>query len=208
MKRIHWATLFLLVGAVIAYVSVCKGSVCFAAPSTQSLPVTATSTASVSSDASCDPIWKKVQALPASTSTAFVPDARTKTADCVFKNGLPDHACTPGAVFPDVGAAQICVKGYASSARNVPLTRWNFAFAEYGVTRHASGEYEVDHLIPLEVGGSNDIANLWPELAEPSPGFHDKDVVENCLHAFVCEGKMSLAAAQSIFATNWESVWK
>jgi 5-methylcytosine-specific restriction endonuclease McrA len=27
------------------------------------------------------------------------------------------------------------------------------------------GAFEVDHLIPLELGGDNVIANLWPEAA-------------------------------------------
>jgi hypothetical protein len=28
----------------------------------------------------------------------------------------------------------------------------------------------VNHLIPLEPGGSNDIKKLWPQLADPRPG--------------------------------------
>lgn len=36
-------------------------------------------------------------------------------------------------------------------------------FAEYGITEHLPGEYEVDHLIPLSIGSSNSIKNLWPE---------------------------------------------
>jgi hypothetical protein len=31
---------------------------------------------------------------------------------------------------------------------------------EYGIASHQSGEYEIDHLISLELGGSNDIKNL------------------------------------------------
>ena len=31
----------------------------------------------------------------------------------------------------------------------------------------------------LELGGSNDIKNLWPEAALPTPGFHEKDAVED-----------------------------
>jgi hypothetical protein len=63
-------------------------------------------------------------------------------------------------------------------------------------------------LISLELGGSNDIANLWPEAASPTPGFHQKDQVENYLHDQVCAGKISLSEAQEEIATNWLTVYQ
>jgi len=133
---------------------------------------------------------------------------RTKTSGCVANNGLPDTACTPGAIFADVTKVQVCVSGYSAGVRNVPDSVKNQVFAEYGITSHGAGEYEVDHLISLELGGSNDIANLWPEPAEPRPGFHEKDKVENYLHKQVCDGAISMADAQSIIATDWFSVYQ
>jgi hypothetical protein len=59
--------------------------------------------------------------------------------------------------------------------------------------------YEVDHLISLELGGSNSIKNLWPEPGFPNP----KDKLENRLHAMVCNGQLSLLQAQHDIATNW-----
>jgi 5-methylcytosine-specific restriction endonuclease McrA len=47
--------------------------------------------------------------------------------------------------------------------RNVPAEMKRQVYHEYGITSHGSGEYEIDHLIPLELGGSNSIKNLWPE---------------------------------------------
>jgi hypothetical protein len=133
----------------------------------------------------------------------YVPPKRTKTLHCHARRGLPDRACTPGAVFVHATAARVCVPGYSASVRNVPLRVKRAAYAEYGITRHRRGQYEVDHLISLELGGSNSIANLWPEAASPRPGFHEKDVVENALHDRVCAGTMTLAAAQRLIATNW-----
>jgi len=95
------------------------------------------------------------------------------------------------------------VSGYSSSVRNVPYSEWTAVYREYGIAHHYSGQYEVDHLISLELGGSNSIANLWPEAAKPTPGFHQKDTLENYLHRQVCSGAMTLAAAQRIIATNW-----
>ncbi len=133
--------------------------------------------------------------------------ARTKTSGCAAQNALPDAACTPGAVLPDATKDKICVPGYSGATRNVTEQEKNQVYAEYGIKTHKAGEYEVDHLISLELGGSNDIANLWPEPAEPRPGFHEKDKVENYLHKQVCDGTISLQQAQYEIATNWMSVY-
>ena len=133
--------------------------------------------------------------------------AQTKTSGCQAQNGLPDSACTPGAILATGTKEAICKSGYAKSVRNVPESEKSQVYTEYGITRHAPGQYEVDHLVSLELGGSNEIANLWPELASPKPGFHEKDKVENYLHDQVCSGAISLQQAQSGIATNWLAVY-
>ncbi len=133
---------------------------------------------------------------------------RTKTSGCVSQNALPDPACTPGAILADATKDKICVPGYSSQTRNVPDSEKNQVYDEYGIKTHTAGQYEVDHLISLELGGSNDIANLWPEPAEPRPGFHEKDKVENYLHQQVCNGAMSLQDAQYQIAHDWMTVYQ
>ena len=133
---------------------------------------------------------------------------RTKTSGCVSSNALPDSACTPGDVFPDATADMICQPGYSSSVRNVPQSVKDDVYAEYGIASHEPGQYEVDHLVSLELGGSNDISNLWPEPADPRPGFHEKDKVENYLHDEVCSGRISVQQAQHVIATNWLAVYQ
>jgi hypothetical protein len=113
---------------------------------------------------------------------------------------LPDPACTPGAVFAGATAARICTPGYAGSVRDVPESLKQAVYAEYGIEEHTPGSYEVDHLVPLELGGSNSIANLWPEV---SPGYHAKDAVENALHDAVCARSVALGAAQRTIARDW-----
>ncbi len=132
---------------------------------------------------------------------------QTKTSGCMAHGGLPDSACTPGDIFPNVTKNDICQPGYARSVRNVPTSEKDQVYAEYGIVSHSAGEYEVDHLVSLELGGSNNIANLWPEAASPKPGFHEKDKVENYLHDQVCSGAISLKQAQIEIATNWLAVY-
>lgn len=133
---------------------------------------------------------------------------RTKTSGCQVNGPLQDSACTPGDIIPTATKDKICVSGYASSVRNVPESEKNAVYAEYGITSHYAGQYEVDHLVSLELGGSNDISNLWPEAASPKPGFHEKDKVENYLHDQVCNGAISLSQAQLEIATNWLQVYQ
>jgi hypothetical protein len=132
---------------------------------------------------------------------------QTKTSGCAAHNALADSACTPGDFLPNATKDKICVSGYASSVRNVPDSEKNQVYAEYGIKSHTPGQYEVDHLVSLELGGSNDVSNLWPELAEPKPGFHEKDKVENYLHDQVCAGNISLKDAQYKIATNWLEIY-
>lgn len=132
---------------------------------------------------------------------------QTQTSGCQVNGALQDKQCTPGDIFSDATASKICVKGYAKSVRNVPVSIKNRVYKEYGIYHRTAGQYEVDHLVSLELGGSNDISNLWPEAASPKPGFHEKDQVENYLHDQVCSGKINLRTAQAEIANNWLTIY-
>jgi hypothetical protein len=90
----------------------------------------------------------------------------------------------------------------------VPESRKTAVYAEYGIPRtHYYRPYEVDHIVSLELGGSNDISNLFPEAASPRPGYHDKDKLENRLHTLVCSNKLSLRSVQQAIASNWVTLY-
>ena len=92
----------------------------------------------------------------------------TKTTDCHLQGHLPDPACTPGGYYPDATRKVICRSGYSASVRHVTESVKRRVYAAYGVTHHTRETYEIDHLIPLEAGGSNQIANLFPNPPKQS----------------------------------------
>jgi hypothetical protein len=82
-------------------------------------------------------------------------------------------------------------------------------YRAYGIATHAPGEYEVDHLISLELGGSNAAANLWPQPYRTEPwNAHVKDRLENELHRRVCRAELDLGTAQREIAGNWIEAYR
>ena len=124
---------------------------------------------------------------------------------------LPDSACTPGVTNPGVTQATIdqtiCVSGWTATVR--PPTSYTNplkqqGIIDYGYTDTAMSDYEEDHFIPLELGGSpRDPGNLWPEPHAGSPNSYSKDTVENRLKRAVCDGEATLTAAQNALVANW-----
>ena len=132
----------------------------------------------------------------------------TSAADQSGAPLLPDRALTPGATLP-VTVADIAVPGYTKKVRNVPTDVKRQVYSEYGITSHKPGQYEVDHLISLELGGSNSLKNLWPQSYLTQPwNAHVKDQLENELHDEVCSGRLDLATAQHDIATDWIAAYK
>ena len=115
----------------------------------------------------------------------------------------PDPKLTPGAILT-TDASKLCTPGYSSTVRNVSTATKKQVYVEYGLSYpQPAGSYEVDHFISLELGGSNDITNLWPEPASPTPGFHQKDQFENFEHEQICKGIISVQEAQHRMMTDW-----
>ena len=101
-----------------------------------------------------------------------------------------------------------CLRNCATSRKDRSAT-----YRRYGILhpKGNSGQYqicELDHLVPLEMGGADTVENIWPQCG-PSDGtlrtryFKRKDVVENYLTAQVKNGSMDLAEAQKEIARDW-----
>ena len=135
--------------------------------------------------------------------------ARTQTSHCVL-GVSPDRRCSPGATYSGLTKSVLCSPDFRTGAvRNVPVAEKHQVEIEYGLPAESYGStLEIDHIVSLELGGSNDIANLFPERALPEPGYHVKDRLENRLHALVCAGSLTLHAAQVGIATNWRRLYR
>jgi murein DD-endopeptidase MepM/ murein hydrolase activator NlpD len=130
---------------------------------------------------------------------------------CQINAGGPDSACTPGSTLEGVDAAAVSQPGYAKTARDVSSAQKQAIYDAYGIPGHKTGDYEVDHLVPLALGGSNHSSNLWPQPAVTDQGggqgFHQKDIVEVYLWQQVKSGQMALPDAQQAVAINWRDVY-
>ena len=150
----------------------------------------------------------------------------------------PDPAKTPGAVLqtvPDertavcltnlIGSSvsdgdaitleMICTSGYTKCIRNVSTALKKQVYASYGLQGNHTGYCEsqqgceVDHLISLELGGANELGNLWPEPYQGEAlNAHVKDQLENRLHAEVCAGRLALKDAQKAISTDWVAAYR
>ena len=114
----------------------------------------------------------------------------------------PDKALTPGSILTQ-DATAVCRNGYTKRVRDLPAERKALVYQRYGVPP-TSRDYVIDHFIPLELGGSNEIANLWPQAW---PWYVEKDAVENYLTDEVCQGRMALPVAQAKIVADWRAMY-
>jgi len=124
----------------------------------------------------------------------------------------PDPFQTPGATNPSVNQANIyetiCVPGWTKTVRPPSHVTQRIKRRMMANVPGSSADYELDHLIPLELGGCPDcIENLWLEPYAPEPGARQKDEVENYLHKEVCGGSISLDEAQREITADWYKVY-
>ena len=149
------------------------------------------------------------------------PVAASAPAAAVLRTGLPNRVLTPGAFNPAVTQATIrttiCVSGWTKTVR--PPTSYTNALkvkglVSYGFADTRLADYEEDHLVSLELGGSpTSPKNLWPEphhirIGGLDLGSYTKDGFETHLKALVCAGRLTLARARAEIAVNWVAYWK
>lgn len=138
----------------------------------------------------------------------FSPDASTAT---YRKHGdvlLPDPIETPGAVRT-TDVKQICEGGSTKQFRNTKESTKQHVCMMYGLKPHCYGRdtNEIDHEIALEIGGADEIQNLWPQPYNQHPGAHEKDALENHLKKMICNGEITPDEAQRRIVKDWYQLY-
>jgi hypothetical protein len=129
---------------------------------------------------------------------------------------LPDPKCTPGAFNPTVTLQILRTPGFTTKCLRDDVTSEEQKAATYdwyGIShpRNNDGQSqtcELDHLVPLEIGGADTLDNIWPQCGPAGVSLDDrffkrKDKVEDYLTEMVKAGKIDIAAAHRGIASDW-----
>ena len=117
------------------------------------------------------------------------------------------RAPVSGAIDPAVSQANVrdtvCKLGYTKTVR--PPKEWTQSIKnQLLIEQKLPGsvkDYELDHLVPLELGGAaRDPANLWLQRWDEA---RKKDEQEAALRKAVCAGHLTLEQAQERIRLKW-----
>jgi len=140
--------------------------------------------------------------------------ALTLVTTTALADTVPNSKFTPGKADPNLTKEVLCGDTFRTpNIRNVTEKTKHQVYSNYNVSNHAGycagpEGCEIDHLISLEIGGSNDAQNLWPQPFDGILNAHMKDILENKLHSMVCKGQISLDQAQKEISTDWVGAYK
>lgn len=132
-----------------------------------------------------------------------------KPASALFDaSAAPNRNLTPGATR-QVTIQEVCAAPREEVISNVSVSLRRKVFQEYGMVNARAEDYEIDYLIAPQLGGAQDIRNLWPEPYRARVwNAHVKDALEERLHEMVCSGQLDLSTAQHEIASDWIAAYK
>lgn len=128
--------------------------------------------------------------------------------------GAPDNACTPGA-YVRLSRAAVCSP---KDRLDLPVAEHRRLLSEYGVPGWTAANGEIDHRVPVFLGGLTVRANLWPESGpDPRKGENPKDRLERLVRRRVCGSStrflpalatMRVRTAIRLFLADWRHAYR
>ncbi len=202
---------------VIPIITILLLASCARAPRTVATTPPGVATPEAATTASCNfcPV-----ALSNKASSPFGVPAGQQPNGCKTRlsNGfpLPDPNCTPGAENPTVTLDVLhntafrtgCIRDCATTESQKHVTYGWYGLATPPNNTGNNQTCELDHLVPLELGGADTLDNIWPQCGPDGVSlnnryFKQKDLVENYLTAQVKSGAMDMETARHRIAADW-----
>jgi hypothetical protein len=130
---------------------------------------------------------------------------------------IPDLQLTPGVARAGLSKKRICEIAWGRDERHVTEAMKREVFGLYGYSGNddprcvpaGQRHCEIDHLISRELGGADDVRNLWPQAYGTSPwNAVLKDKLENRLHKEICAGRISLKAGRDMLVNDWRKAYR
>jgi hypothetical protein len=123
----------------------------------------------------------------------------------------PDPKLTPGSIAT-TDVATICKQSkqtgiFSPKSRLVSPENQQTVFNSYHLAPQQAKHYGLDFLVPLQLGGANAPANIWPVPLTRGLGFHQKEVLNLRIHIVVCHGEIAIDQAQQAFESDWVKLW-
>ena len=119
---------------------------------------------------------------------------------------LPNPKLTPGATVK-ISKDSLC-RGSETVDGSLSISLKRKVFEVYGIRTERSVPHNVDHLIPVSLGGSSAIENLWPQPLSGEWSYNQKNKLERRLRKLVCSGELDLETAQREISTDWVGAFK
>lgn len=124
---------------------------------------------------------------------------------------IPNSSLTPGAIR-SVTLSEICSVNESNDLDPKVSPSTEIAvLKEYGLPSDtaAARNYQIDYLVNPQLGGTDDIRNLWPQPYSNGTWTADaKDALELHLHQMVCDRTINLADAQRALEADWIAAYK
>jgi len=152
-----------------------------------------------------------------SPAPMFLAAALILATSAALADDIPDLSKTPGVARAGLTKKRICEIKWGKDERHVTASMKMEVFALYGYSGYddprcvpkGKRTCEIDHLVSRELGGADEVKNLWPQAYGTSPWNASlKDKLENRLNKEMCAGHITLKQARDILVNDWRVAYK